>query len=385
MRVICPHCRTIYQLQDAEPDAVLVCYRCNTEFSPGNKAAEEHPVPGEPESDPLTPDMFQGIVPAEEQPEYGTEARNENVNPPDNGEASDPVPPGAETEADTFPDEMFAEDAERADHTPVPVQESEAAIDDALNGLGTKPADDPQANPMDPAPASDGQAEAIEPIIPASEIYAGPDDKLSAEEDVRDDAPDMQAIADTGVDDHGDEKTDEDVHPSPPPPRGKLRIMPWLTGVVLLIAGTGFWVNYDAWMENIWLRSVLINSGMGLEVRDKDWHINPDSVEALWLERRDKKTVLVITGEINNLLQSELQPPKIHFTLYARDNPDEEVLQRDLIITRPPLMQTIRQAPYMPPPRDTTPIAALDKRGFVLVLEDMPQNAGNFTLWPRAN
>jgi len=372
MRVICPHCRTIYQLQDAESDAVLVCYRCNTEFSPGDKPAEEHPLPGELEPDSLTPDMFQNIGPAEEQPEYDTEARSEHVDPPDNGEASDPVQQAINPEADALPDEMPAEDTERADHTPVPVQESEAAIDEALSELGTNA-------------AADEQDEAIEPIIPASEIYADPEGEPGAEEDVRDDAPDMQVIADTGVDDHGDEKTNEDVHPSPPPPRGKLRIMPWLTGVVLLIAGTGFWVNYDAWMENIWLRSVLINSGLGLEVRDKDWHINPDSVEALWLERRDKKTVLVITGEINNLLQSDLQPPQIHFTLYARDNPDEEILQRDLIITRPPLMQTIRQAPYMPPPRDTTPIAALGKRGFVLVLEDMPQNAGNFTLWPRAN
>ncbi|MDQ6971361.1 MAG: hypothetical protein Q9M30_01810 [Mariprofundaceae bacterium] len=385
MRVICPHCRTIYQLPDAEPDAVLVCYRCNTEFSPGDKPAEEHPVPGELEPDPLTPDMFQGIASAEEQPEYDTEAQDENVSPPDSGETSDPVQQGAETEADTFPHDTSVEDAEPAGDAPISVQESEAVIDEILDEPDAGETDNPQTYPLDHAPESAEHAEAIELIIPASEIYTDLENEQGSGEEMLSGSPDMQAVADAGLDGHDNEKTDEDVHPSPPPPRCKLRIMPWLTGVVLLIAGTGFWVNHDAWMENIWLRSVLINSGLGLEVRDKDWHINPDSVEALWLERRDKKTVLVITGEINNLLQSDLPPPQIHFTLYARDNPDEEILQRDLIITRPPLMQTIRQAPYMPPPRDTTPIAALGKRGFVLVLEDMPQNAGNFTLRSRAN
>lgn len=160
--------------------------------------------------------------------------------------------------------------------------------------------------------------------------------------------------------------------------------MPWLLAVVMLIAGSGFWLNHEAWLDDPWLRSVLLNAGIEMEIRDKDWHIDPNSVSATWLEREGGATVLVITGEILNKLQTDLLPPLVHFTLYARDNPDELILERDLIITRPPLMQAIRQAPYSPPPRDDMPITALGKRGFILVLEDLPQNAGNFSLLAKA-
>jgi len=304
MRVICPHCQTIYQLQTADIDAVLVCHRCGTEFGLGEKPDGAQDVDSSSVSDAQTLDIFAAHASVEAIEEEDAAGQIEH--------ASDSAP-GAEDE---------------------------------------------------PAPL----------IIPARETWDGNGD---------DEIPEPSVSASTN-EPAEEEEAKDDVFASGPPPRRKARIVPWLLAVVLLIAGTGFWINHEAWLDNPWLRSVLINLGMGMDIRDKDWHIDPESVSATWLERRGGQTVLVITGDVHNRLQTDLPPPLIHFTLYARDNPDETILERDLIITRPPLMQTIRQAPYSPPPRDDTPIAALGKRGFILVLEDLPQNAGNFSLLAKA-
>ncbi|MDX8392384.1 MAG: hypothetical protein R8K53_07445 [Mariprofundaceae bacterium] len=179
-----------------------------------------------------------------------------------------------------------------------------------------------------------------------------------------------------------DLEKDQTTPPAPPPPRVNARMMPWLFSMLLLIGGSGFWINHEAWLDDPWLRSVLLNIGAPVQIRDKDWHITPASVDATWIKRTPNDTILVITGEVTNRLQTDLLPPGIHFTLYARDNPDARILERNLVITRPPLMQAIRKKPFVAPPRDDTPVAALGTRGFVLVLENMPQNAGNFALSP---
>ena len=306
MRVICPHCQTIYQLHTLETDAVLVCHRCGTEFGMGEMPDGAQEVDTASVSEQQTQDMF-------------------TQNTPDDSTSSEP-----ETENDAVHEVDISSDDALAEST----QESEEGYD-------------------------------------AAKIY--PTDNTWQDGGVAQD-----------IDEQADDEKETDDLPASPPQRAKARIMPWLIAVVLLIAGGGFWMNHDAWLDNPWLRSVLINAGIDMQIRDKDWHVDPDSVSAIWLERQGGETVLVITAEVQNKLQSSLLPPLIHITLYARDNPDELILERDLIITRPPLMQAIRQAPYSPPLRDNTEIAALGKRGFVLVLEDLPQNAGNFSLQAKA-
>ncbi len=264
MRILCPHCKAIYQLPEVDADTLLVCHRCNTEFRIGEET-ENMQNPGvSTQVDESTPDMF---------------ATTGNASEPERTEATEQTPP--------------------------PEKQPEQAAQMQA-----------QATPTESAA----------------------------------------------------------------PPRSKARIMPWLFGMLVVIAGSGFWFNHDAWLDDPWLRSVLLNIGVPIQVRDKDWLIIPESIDATWIKRSQNDTVLVITGEVVNRLQTDLPPPAIHFTLYARDNPDAQILERDLTITRPPLMQAIRQTPFTPPPRDTTPVSGLGKRGFVLVLENMPQNAGNFTL-----
>jgi len=176
---------------------------------------------------------------------------------------------------------------------------------------------------------------------------------------------------------------DEDA-PLPPPPRANVRIMPWLLTIMFVIAAAGFWSRHDAWLDDPWLRSVLINMGLPVEVRDKDWHIQPASIRAQWVKRDDGSQVLVIEGRVKNLLQCELAPPAIHFSIFAKDDPEHLLLQRELPVSQPPLMVAIRRTPYIVPPEDHVPVTALGDRGFVLVLEGLPPNAGDFTLAPIA-
>ncbi|MDQ6959460.1 MAG: hypothetical protein Q9M27_00400, partial [Mariprofundaceae bacterium] len=229
MRIVCPHCQTVYQLDGVAEGAILVCHRCRTEFSYG-------------------------------QPEKDTEQ------------------------------------------------------------------------------------ETVKPLIPAEEMHA---DKHLA---------------------------------SPSPPRARVRIMPWLLSIVLLTTVAGFWFNHDVWLDDPWLRSVLINTGLPLEVRDKDWRIQPGSVRAQWVKRNDGSRVLAIEGRVKNLLQCEITPPAIHFSIFSRDNPKHLLLERKLLISQPPLMSDIRHAPYVAPPEDRVPVSALGDRGFILLLEGLPENAGDFTL-----
>jgi len=170
----------------------------------------------------------------------------------------------------------------------------------------------------------------------------------------------------------------------PPPPHTKVRIMPWLFAVILLIAAAGFGFKYEAWLDDPWLRSVLINVGAPLEVRDKDWHILPESVQAQWVQRNDGSQALVIKGRVMNLLRCEIPPPAIHVSIFARNDPERLLIEREFLISQPPLSEAIHRAPYLPPPEDQVPVTAMGDRDFVLVLQHLPERSGDFTLAPVA-
>jgi len=379
MRVICPHCQTIYQLQGLEADAVLVCHRCGTEFCLGDKPEDAQDIDSAAITDAQTPDMFAGlpVQPAdadETEPPAGSSDIMFSEQSMPFSEQSMP-----EETVDLPAAEPAAESIGQSDY---PEQEDIPLYEPATDADAVHDAE--PAHDVEPTSAEE-QADTLEPvIIPVRDEWpqaaANDAEKISisdpAEDEPREDS-------DNSIDIPSDDIPPDDT-PSGPPPRARARIMPWLMSIVLLIAGAGFWMNHEAWLNDPWLRSVLINAGINMQIRDKDWHVDPESVSAVWIERKAGETVLVITGEVRNQLQTDLPPPLIHVTLYARDNPDEMIAERDEIITRPPLMQTIRKAPYTAPPRDNAPITALAKRGFVLVLEHLPQNAGNFTLQAKA-
>lgn len=166
------------------------------------------------------------------------------------------------------------------------------------------------------------------------------------------------------------------------PPQTAARIWPWLAAMLILIGGAGFWVKHEVWLDNAWFRSLLINIHLPLEVRNKDWYIIPGSIQAQWIKRSDGSQALFIEGRIENLLYSELSLPQIEIQFYSKLDPEKPVTARRLAITQPPTIEVIRRAPFKTPPADTVPVAARGQRGFVLLLESLPENTGDFTLTP---
>jgi len=164
------------------------------------------------------------------------------------------------------------------------------------------------------------------------------------------------------------------------PVRRAPRILNWLSVVMMLVAVAGFTYNHASWSDNVWLRSILLNLHVPITVHARDWRIPPGSVHAEWLKRDDGSAVLVIEGRVDNLLHAELATPWIEVTVYDAFHSDKTIKRKTLPITLPPAIDAIRHAPWTPPPQDNVPVAAAGSRGFVLVMDDLPEHAGEFTL-----
>jgi hypothetical protein len=164
------------------------------------------------------------------------------------------------------------------------------------------------------------------------------------------------------------------------PTRRAPRILNWLSVVMMLVAVAGFAYNHASWSGNVWLRSILLNLHMPITVHATDWRIPPKSVHAEWLKRDNGSAVLVIEGRVDNLLHTELATPWIEVTVYDAFHSDKTIKRKTLPITLPPAIDAIRHAPWTPPPQDNVPVAAAGSRGFILVMDNLPKHAGEFTL-----
>ncbi|MDQ6958070.1 MAG: hypothetical protein Q9M24_03035, partial [Mariprofundaceae bacterium] len=330
MHVVCPHCQAAYQLEGVDEGTILICHRCGTEFGFGQ--------------------------------------------PPDNARAIGDEHPDKNENEEYLP--LFSADPTSRESAP---DDKETSFEGIIDGILADP-DDNKVISTDPEPETE--------LTVPDQSTEDPDRMVSEETSSVD-----QRELSSDTEEPGKETTEpasameeapEDEDALPPPPRANVRIMPWLLTIMLLIATAGFWSRHDAWLDDPWLRSVLINVGLPVKVRDKDWHIQPESIRAQWVKREDGSQVLVIEGRVKNLLQCELAPPAIRFSIFVKNDPEHMLLQRELPVSQPPLMVAIRRTPYIVPPEDHVPVTALGDRGFVLVLEGLPKNAGDFTLTPIA-
>jgi len=164
------------------------------------------------------------------------------------------------------------------------------------------------------------------------------------------------------------------------PERTSVRLLPWLMIMLTLIAAAGFWLQYDAWMDNRWFRSTAINLGINLQMRDKDWQILPGSVRPNWITRTDGSKALTIKGEIQNLLSSDMLAPNIELTFFSNIAPDQILKSQQLAFRHPPSELVMLQSPYQTPNRDNKPIPALGKREFLFLIDALPQGIGDFSL-----
>jgi len=163
------------------------------------------------------------------------------------------------------------------------------------------------------------------------------------------------------------------------PVRNTAHIWPWLLMILIVLATTGFWVQKDAWLDNRWLRSTLINIGFDMTLRAKDWRISPASVQPKWIVRSDGSRILLVRGTIENLLNSDMSLPKINMMFFSKTEPDKKIGNAVFDITLKPSDQ---QMPDMILVRDSRPVAALGKRSFSIVAESVPEQTGDFTLTP---
>lgn len=169
------------------------------------------------------------------------------------------------------------------------------------------------------------------------------------------------------------------------PRRKKARIWPWLMIMLILIFSAGFWLQKDAWLDNRWFRSTAINLGCPLPLRDKDWRILPDSIQAKWITREDDSKALLIRGRVKNLLTSALPAPGIKITFFSDINPDQQLGSQRLPITLQPGKQSLLRVPYTAPEPDKVPVTPNGEREFVFLIESPPENTGDFILTARVH
>jgi len=333
MRVVCPHCQAAYQLEQMDEDAILVCHRCGVEFNYRHSAGE---MGAQVE---IHPESIEG----------------ENSR-------HDPI---------WLPDEQAASGARMTATESVVVEEEKR---NSTAGTAKKSRKISQtAKKTGPVPETRTNQETKQMVRDS-----GPDPVFSeSDEDTGMRGQGIAAPSATGFQ-PGPEM------PSPHPPAASAHIMPWLLGVVFLLVAAGAWYKHDAWLNNLWLRSVLINMGMPLDIRNRDWRIPTDSIQAQWIRRNDGSEALLVKGRVKNLLRCELPPPAIHVSIFARDEPDHLLFEREMLISQPPLVEAIRRTPYLPPPEDHVPVPPLGDRSFVLLLQKLPENAGDYALAPVA-
>jgi len=164
------------------------------------------------------------------------------------------------------------------------------------------------------------------------------------------------------------------------PERKPVRLLPWFMLMLALIASSGFLLQRDAWMDNRWLRSTVMNLGFHLQQRDKDWRIPANSVHPSWFTRSDDSKVLLIKGEVENLLSTSMLPPGIEVSFFSNQAPGQVIGTQRLNFTYPPSELVMLRTPYQTPNKDNIPIPALGKREFVFLLDSLPRSTADFTL-----
>ncbi|MDQ6973937.1 MAG: DUF3426 domain-containing protein [Mariprofundaceae bacterium] len=161
--------------------------------------------------------------------------------------------------------------------------------------------------------------------------------------------------------------------------RKKTHIWPWLTVVLLIVAGFGFQYNQATWIQQTWLRNILAQLHYPIHTQASDWLILRNQSHRQWITRQDNSKVLVFTGSIQNRLKAAQHLPQLTIHFYDAPNrrPNQSISRR---ITMTPSLPEIRHAPYVQPDIDHTPMAALEQRHFTLVFEHVPEHSREFSI-----
>ncbi|NWF36260.1 hypothetical protein [Mariprofundus sp. KV] len=166
------------------------------------------------------------------------------------------------------------------------------------------------------------------------------------------------------------------------PARAQAHLWPWFFTALLILTLAGSWAQKEAWLDNRWMRSTLINLTLPLENREKDWLIIPQRVKSEWVIRDDNSRVLVISGSIKNLLASSMAYPDIEITFFSNHQPDRPLATMRLPITEKADTKSIAQTPFVSP-KALKRATASSQTDFIIIVESVPDGTGDFTLSPR--
>jgi len=327
MRISCPQCHASYEVGPLIRNAVLVCHRCHNEFSMEAQVSEAKEEEQGKHSEASLP-LFEK-TPASKQ-----------ESPQTHPQQSSPAPAEAKEGLPSFliGDHEYSEQMRR-EKVPFP---------EPVSGNSNRR----KAN--------------ADLMIAAAQTELPPPD-------AQDNVPHVHLRAE-----------DEIGMTAQAPSRANVELWPWLIVILMVIGSVGFWYKKDAWLNDPWFRSVLINLQLPVEVRDKDWLIIPSSVQGHWIKRDDGSQALVIQGRVENLLYTDLMPPQILVRFYDDTGITESLGEKIMSITEPPSMEQVRHAPFTRPGVDKIIVESKGQRGFFLVLEDLPDRTADFTLTPVA-
>jgi len=351
MQIVCPTCDARYEIEEIEEEALLVCHRCETEFTVAPtppsasarvlddahllsllKSGRSSDREGAKEERPLRAPTVPFVEPVESGPQQDA--------------AHEPELPTAEPDAPLrVVPERFDVHHYVANHKSVSdktvVAEEQASQQQAAHHSVAAPR-----------------------IVP---LHEEPESEpLDESEEVQTHTAAPRRLTESMIAPH----------------RKRASIWPWLTALLLLIGAAGFWFKQDIWLDNLWLRTILIRMHMPVDVRPTDWRIESASVQAQWVTRDDQSQVLMIQGQVSNLLAVELPLPMVRIRFYAAENPTQLVGEFNAEITDLPNEDLVRHAPYIKPATDQFPVAAKGSRTFVLVVENAPEKIGDFALDP---
>jgi len=352
MHITCPHCNATYEVGPVIKNALLVCFRCHTEFS-----VNEPSFTSENDSDERDAEQNRSLPLFE---------HIDNSSPKNKNRDKSAERASAEADEIDVAEEDVEEALDSSESSP-DIEKSEERLDIELTEIENEPPAESSADEK-----SNGQVDLPEQAVSEEPPQSEP---AASELEKPQEGP---AVADEKDDTVPEPENNE---PKPlAPARSRAAIWPWLIIILLIIGGSGFWIKKDLWLDNPWVRSVLINMHMAVEVRDRDWNIIPESVHGQWLTRDDQSRILMIEGRVANRLYCELSPPQIQVHFFDDSGLDQVLGEITLPITEPPAIEQLKHAPFERPVIDQVPVEAQGERGFFLVLDSLPKETADFTL-----